>query len=193
MSIFTPEEDSFSRDLMVQPRNRDTDRTEQTDTSPGQPFCSKFSKASHAIATPSSFRICSPIAEARSEYAGLSNSCFSSVAARLGVNCHLEIVRAIPKRTRRSPLSGWSHAWGTTSIGRPARIASPVVPTPPWWTIAAALGNSSVKEAYSTEIASEHGTGRQTIEVAFADDQHRSAVQKLDAIEALFKELGAIP
>ena len=30
-----------------------------------------------------------------------------------------------------------------TSIGRPERIACAVVPTPPWWTIAAARGKSS--------------------------------------------------
>jgi hypothetical protein len=48
--------------------------------------------------------------------------------------------RAIPSRTARSAPSGWSYAQGMTKEGRPARIASPVVPTSPWWTMAAARG-----------------------------------------------------
>ena len=61
-----------------------------------------------------------------------------------------DIVRAIPSRAARAGLS-W--AKGTTSIGRPARIASPVVPIPPWWTIAAAWGNSRPNGTYSRTIA----------------------------------------
>jgi hypothetical protein len=51
--------------------------------------------------------------------------------------------RATPCRRSRSALSGWSWLNGTTSMGRPASIAWPVVPTPPWCTTAHARGMTS--------------------------------------------------
>ena len=42
---------------------------------------------------------------------------------------------------------GDAQAQGMTNMGHPERIAKPVVPIPPWWTTAAARGNSSEKGA----------------------------------------------
>ena len=63
-------------------------------------------------------------------------------------------------------------------IGFPDRIARPVVPTPPWWTITADRGNSPENGAYSTAITpsgSEGGRLRGSLSTSTARRPSRSA------------------
>ena len=113
--------------------------------------------------------------------AGVAKQGVQLAGGPAGVVAMGETVRATPNRVRRAALSGWSWAKGTTSIGFPDRIARPVVPTPPWWTITADRGNSTENGAYSTAITpsgSEGGRLRGSLSTSTARRPSRSAARR---------------
>jgi hypothetical protein len=59
------------------------------------------------------------------------------------VICSVGVARPTPRAATSSPLTARSPAPGVTSCGMPAASAVRIVPAPPWWTVAAAAGNTT--------------------------------------------------
>ena len=123
---------------------------------------SNASKASHAARTPSSCRTCSPTSIARREYAGSS-----SISPEFGHQPSRSDAMAEDRAGDSEPgqsqgVVGLVVGEGTTSMGRPDRIASPLVPIPPAWTTTAALGNNfRVRNVVQTITPSGREAGRE--------------------------------
>ena len=100
----------------------------------------------------------------------------------------------MPNRVRRSALSGWSCARGTTRAGSPARITSPVVPMPPGkiTRLRGRRGERGVIEG-SNSIGREEGLARESPRIRTERLFSRLAASALCSKNTLRSRLPMIP